>query len=355
MTAAYLINRTPTPLLAGKTPFERLYGRPPPLTHLRVFGCLCYAHNQHHKGDKFATRSIKGIFLGYPYGKKGWRVLNPITGNIFSSRDVVFCESDFPYATVTSPASSPPIVITESLPGPEEISAPTTYVSPLLPAQDSSSQSPLTSVLDNIDSTPDIETEGDLPSLPTDLPDITPSSAPVPETEIVLPLPETEPLIETEPLNTSSENQVEQSSPEELGRGLRTKNIPAKLHDYVLQTISPVVTCSTDAPYAIEFYVDCSNFSDNHCHFLAAISSMVEPKSYRQVVLDEFWRESIMVEYVALEDSGTWTVVDLPPGKHALGCKWVFKLKFRADGTLERRKSRLVVLGNNQVEGDDYE
>ena len=47
--------------------------------------------------------------------------------------------------------------------------------------------------------------------------------------------------------------------------------------------------------------------------------------------------------------------MDLPPGKHAIGCKWVFKLKFRADGTLERYKARLVVLGNNQVEGDDYD
>ena len=53
LTAAYLINRTPTPLLKGKTPFELLYNRPPPLTHLRVFGSLCYAHNQHHRGDKF--------------------------------------------------------------------------------------------------------------------------------------------------------------------------------------------------------------------------------------------------------------------------------------------------------------
>lgn len=53
LTAAYLINRTPTPLLKGKTPFELLYNRPPPLTHLRVFGSLCYAHNQHHRADKF--------------------------------------------------------------------------------------------------------------------------------------------------------------------------------------------------------------------------------------------------------------------------------------------------------------
>ena len=98
LTAAYLINRTPSKLLNGQTPFERLYLRSPPLTHLRVFGCLCYAHNQNHRGDKFDSRSVQGVFIGYPTGKKGWRVLNPDTGKIFVSRDVVFCETEFPYA-----------------------------------------------------------------------------------------------------------------------------------------------------------------------------------------------------------------------------------------------------------------
>lgn len=45
----------------------------------------------------------------------------------------------------------------------------------------------------------------------------------------------------------------------------------------------------------------------------------------------------------------------MPPGKVALGCKWVYQIKLRADGTIERHKSRLMFLGNNQVEGIDYE
>nr|KYP43576.1 Retrovirus-related Pol polyprotein from transposon TNT 1-94 [Cajanus cajan] len=57
LTACYLINRTPTTVLHGKTPYNLLYGTPPSLNHLRVLGCLCYAHNQNHKGDKFASRS----------------------------------------------------------------------------------------------------------------------------------------------------------------------------------------------------------------------------------------------------------------------------------------------------------
>lgn len=55
LVACHLINRMPTPLLHGKTPYEILYGTPPSLTHLRIVGCLCYVHNQNHKGDKFST------------------------------------------------------------------------------------------------------------------------------------------------------------------------------------------------------------------------------------------------------------------------------------------------------------
>lgn len=59
-------------------------------------------------------------------------------------------------------------------------------------------------------------------------------------------------------------------------------------------------------------------------------------------------------EVTALEENGTWTIEDLPPGKKAIGSKWVYKIKHNADGTIERYKPRLVALGNKQIEGVDY-
>lgn len=57
LTAGYLINRTPSSVLGGQTPYQRLYNVSPSYVHIRVFGSLCYAHNQYHKRDKFASRS----------------------------------------------------------------------------------------------------------------------------------------------------------------------------------------------------------------------------------------------------------------------------------------------------------
>ena len=62
----------------------------------------------------------------------------------------------------------------------------------------------------------------------------------------------------------------------------------------------------------------------------------------------------MMEEMSALIKNNTWEVVDLPIGKRKVGCKWVFTTKFRADGTLERYKARLVVNGYTQTHGIDY-
>ena len=59
-------------------------------------------------------------------------------------------------------------------------------------------------------------------------------------------------------------------------------------------------------------------------------------------------------ELGALEKNGTWVMYSLPPGKKAIGSKWVFRTKYKSDGSIERHKARLVVLGNRQIEGTDY-
>ena len=59
-------------------------------------------------------------------------------------------------------------------------------------------------------------------------------------------------------------------------------------------------------------------------------------------------------ELQALAKNHTWDVVSLPTGKKPIACKWVYKTKLHADGTLERLKARLVAIGYTQKYGIDY-
>ncbi|KAL5548947.1 hypothetical protein UlMin_004178 [Ulmus minor] len=63
----------------------------------------------------------------------------------------------------------------------------------------------------------------------------------------------------------------------------------------------------------------------------------------------------MQVEMEVLEKNRTWEIVDLPKGKKLIGCKWVFTVKYKADGTLERYKARLVAKGYTQTYGIDYQ
>ena len=75
------------------TPFERRTGIKPDMTHIRVFGCVAYVHHPSDARKKPDMRATRGIFVGYPEHKKGWIVLDPVTGKEMVSRDVIFHEN----------------------------------------------------------------------------------------------------------------------------------------------------------------------------------------------------------------------------------------------------------------------
>jgi hypothetical protein len=97
LTGCYLINRLLSRILDFQSPMEILYNRKFNLSHLRVFGCVCYVHSQN--AGKLDSHAQKCIFVGYSSTQKEYRCYDPKQKRVFISRDVRFDESKMFYAT----------------------------------------------------------------------------------------------------------------------------------------------------------------------------------------------------------------------------------------------------------------
>nr|GEY72596.1 hypothetical protein [Tanacetum cinerariifolium] len=76
-----------------------------------------------------------------------------------------------------------------------------------------------------------------------------------------------------------------------------------------------------------------------------------DPKTFDEAMKSHdvaFWKEAINDEMNSIMGNNTWVLADLPPGCKPFGCKWIFKIKLKVDGTIEKFKARLVILGFKQ-------
>ncbi|XP_019154331.1 PREDICTED: uncharacterized protein LOC109150810 [Ipomoea nil] len=85
-----------------------------------------------------------------------------------------------------------------------------------------------------------------------------------------------------------------------------------------------------------------------------ALIVTADPTCYSQAVGHQEWRDAMDQEFNALLHNNTWTLVAPKPDMNIIGCKWVFRTKRTADGSVERYKARLVVKGFNQAAGEDF-
>ncbi|XP_021756883.1 uncharacterized protein LOC110721955 [Chenopodium quinoa] len=250
LAAAHLINRTPTVLINNKTPYEILFGTPPLFSELRVFGSSCFAHNQRAKSDKFASRSQKCVFVGYPFGKKGWYLYDLDKKEFFVSRDVRFFEDVHPY-----------------------LDADGTNIDVSTPNMDASvdlgGDLDATYILDEDQATLD-EKRQQQPPVVT-----------VPPQPAVAAVPTPEATVQEDPTAAAT-------TPDDMGRGHRQKFVSTRLKGFVTHaqvtrnspssSPAPVAPPPPGMSYPIAHYVSCDKFSAKHRNFVAAITSGKEPR-----------------------------------------------------------------------------
>ncbi|KAK2413561.1 putative mitochondrial protein [Trifolium repens] len=306
--AVHLINRIPTPLLKNNTPYNILFQEPPTFMHLKSFGCLAYASTIKNHRTKFDTRARKCIFLGYRDGTKGYFLYDIISHEFFVSRNVIFYETIFPLSK-------------------KNISDTSTCTPNL--DMDSQDLEPITLLPNDT-------------NIPTD---IRPNNIPTPN--------DTSMPNDTTPTSVSPN----EPAPAPIRQSTRIKYRPGYLQDYhcnLLASSSPSFHQKQSTMFPLSSVLTYEQCSPPYKQFCLSISSIIEPKTFTQASKHNCWITAMQEEINALTATNTWSIVDLPKGKVPIGCKWVYKVKYHADGSIERYKARLVAKGYTQLEGVDY-
>src|SRR6266487_759367 len=113
-------------------------------------------------------------------------------------------------------------------------------------------------------------------------------------------------------------------------------------------------TCTNKPLYPLSNYLCFEQLSPTHKAFLTSLNTTTIPTSLSEALSDRKWKQAMDLEMEALDKNNTWELVSLPNGKKPVGCKWVYTVKYKADGSIERYKARLVAKGFTQTYGIDY-
>jgi len=302
-TAAYLINRLPTPILGYQSPYAKLLKINPDYHKLKCFGCLCFPWIKPYANHKLAPKSAMCIFVGYSADQHAYLCLDPTTGRIYTSRHVKFVESEFPYSSLIPQARPSAEQPTEQPTGQLQLS----ILHPINQPMNSTTLNPP----EEVSAAPSSSSFTNSPPLVQPSPghsESPPTSPPSPPCFVPPSQPDANPT----------------NRPQTDGGGIitRSKN----------NIVKPLKKLNL------------------HVH----PSSPLEPNTFTQALRDPDWRSAMQTEFDALHRNRTWDFVSRSSTQNLIGCKWVFQIKQYPDGSIDRYKARLVAKGFHQRPGWDY-
>lgn len=295
-TATYLSNRLPKINLSMTSSFQKLFDRPPNFQKFRIFGYLCYPWLRPYTSHKLDPKSRPCVFVGYSLTQSAYLCYDISTTKIFVSRHVEFVENVFPFHSLISGTDSDSH----------------SFEFPLFPsilgrANNETAPSPISSPI-----------EHSSPVLTVAPSDDSSSQAHLSHTNSL-------PILNSEPITHPDTTYPTPSDP------------PTNSH--------PMITRSKNS-------IDKPN--PKYCLVSTSSTNNREPTSVSQALKDPCWRSAMSDEFDALLCNGTWDLVPPDSTQNLVGCKWVFHVKHKLDGSVDRFKARLVAKGFHQRLGLDY-
>ncbi|KAM2627715.1 hypothetical protein TB2_001133 [Malus domestica] len=314
-TVVYLINRMPSSTLHHKSPFELLFKVVPDINHLRIFGCSVFPLLKPYNSTKLQPKTTKCLFLGYASKYKGFICYDILHDKYYISRHVLFDESEFPYSHL----SLKHLVSTNSTSQPVSISSsPSISINREnhLVANPFPRTIPLS---DPMSSNFNHHSGSHSPFLQS----ITPSTA------------HQSPVAPEVPAGTSSATCNESPSEIPCEHGIEIQHEFQPDHLRVILPIPPMNTHSMQTRAK-------SGISKKKAYISVVQDaspvdlSQTEPATYKSALKSPLWLSAMQEELQALTVQNTWSLVPLLKTKNLIGCKWVFKLKKHADGSISR-------------------
>jgi transposase InsO family protein len=327
-TAAFLRNRSPTRALHRKTPYEAWTGNKPSLAGLRVFGCLAYVHIPKANRTKLDYKARVCVFVGYSMQSKAYLCYDRLQDKIIVSRDVDFVEHL--RGTLDGPGVDPFVYVPNEGGQDTEDSSVGHRLQPAPPAAPWQQNTSVTGASERED---DSDYESDEDRLPlSQLLDGSPVPAQLAQRS-------------QQPVGQRRSGRHHASSrawdtQAEAGAQHEQAHLALPCFDAFLR--DHTAPGSSIAAYAAVAHI---GHDDEPTSFSEAMSSADSDK----------WEHAAKDEMDSIQQAGTWTLTPLPADRQAIGCKWVFKIKRKADGSVDRYKMRLVAKGFSQKPGIDYE
>jgi len=143
-------------------------------------------------------------------------------------------------------------------------------------------------------------------------------------------------------MDESSDDEREQEQKEEQEKG--DKASPFRADKFEVSPLRRRSGRKTQLPLKLRDYALMSN-----------VLNIVEPINNKEASQFKEWRAAMNEDLESMLRNDTWDLVELPKNKTPIGCKWLFKPKVNADGSIEKLKARLVAKGYSQQEGIDFD